>query len=85
MAGQEEEIEAIEPPLTPLRYHYLLRLRHLTDLRASYKTDPNCEAWLMYAINKAILATRGEGINGMRKSTGVRGMTSWSPKVRCLG
>ena len=51
------ESERIETPVTPLQYHYLIRLRHLTALRARYKTDPDFEAWRMNAINKAILAT----------------------------
>ena len=66
MVGQEDsedkvsvtwEIEVTQRQLTPLQYHYLSRLRHLVDLRASYKTDAAFEAWLMSAINKAIYAT----------------------------
>ena len=61
-SGNTGEIEATEQPLTPLQCHYISRLAHLTDLRASHKTDPDFEAWLMYAINKAILAT----VNALR-------------------
>jgi len=50
------EIEPIRQPLI-LMQHYLIRLRHLIDLKARYKTDPGLEPWRMGMINKAIHAT----------------------------
>ncbi len=54
---REEEgdvIEGIDQSLTPLQYHYLSLLRRLIDVKNSYQTDPDYEAWMMSAINKAI-------------------------------
>jgi len=54
---RSQEIEAIEQPLTRLQYHFLSRLHHLIDLRATYKSDPDFETWRMNAINKALYST----------------------------
>ena len=66
MAGQENneeeqsatwEIEVTKSQLTPLQYHYLSRLRHFLDVKASYKTNPEVEAWMINAINNSIIST----------------------------
>ena len=51
------EIEVTKSQLTPIQYHYLIRMRHLLDLKATYNTNLDIEVWLMDAINKAIFAT----------------------------
>ena len=51
------EIEGVEISLTPLQFHCLSLLQRLIALKNSYQTDPQYEAWLMSAINKAIYAT----------------------------
>lgn len=50
-------IEGIEQRLTPLQYHYLSLLQRLIDLKNSYQTDPDYEAWLMSAVKKSIYST----------------------------
>ena len=55
-------IEGIEQPLTPLQYHYLSLLQRSIAVKNSYQTDPNYEAWLMAAINKAIYSTLRDSI-----------------------
>ena len=50
-------IEGVDQSLTPLQYHYLSLLQRLIDLKNSYQTDPDYEAWLMTAIKKSIYST----------------------------
>ena len=61
-SGAPGVIEGIEQPLTPLQYHYLSLLQRLIGVKNSYQTDPNYEAWLMAAINKAIYSTLRDSI-----------------------
>ena len=60
--GNEGLIDGIDQPLTPLQYHYLSLLQRLIAVKNSYQTDPNFEAWLMAAINKAIYSTLMDNI-----------------------
>ena len=55
-------IEGIEQPLTTLQYHYLSLLQRSIAVKNTYQTDPNYEAWLMAAINKAIYSTLRDSI-----------------------
>jgi len=55
-------VEGIDQALTPLQYHYLSLLKRLIALKGSYQTDPNFEAWMMSAINKAIYSTLRDSI-----------------------
>ena len=56
-SGTTGVVDGIDKALTPLQYHYLSLLRRLIALKSSYQTDPNFEAWMMGAINKAIYST----------------------------
>ena len=60
--GNTGVIEGIEQPLSPIQYHYLSLLQRLIAVKASYKSDPKCEEWLMSAINKAIYSTLSDSI-----------------------
>ncbi len=60
--GNTGVIEGIEQQLTPLQYHYLSLLQHLIAVKASYHSDPKCEAWLTSAINKAIYSALSDSI-----------------------
>ncbi len=60
--GNNGVIEGIEQPLTPLQYHYLSLLQRSIAVKNTYQTDPNYEAWLMAAINKAIYSTLRDSI-----------------------
>lgn len=55
-------VDGIDQALTPLQYHYLSLLQRLIALKSSYQTDPNFEAWMMGAINKAIYSTLRDSI-----------------------
>jgi hypothetical protein len=50
-------LEGIDRTLTPLQYHYLSLLQRLISVKNSYQIDPNFEAWMMSAINKAVYST----------------------------
>ncbi len=50
-------IAGVDQALTPLQYHYLSLLQRLIDLKNSYQTDPDYEAWLMSAVKKSIYST----------------------------
>ena len=56
-SGNTGVIDGIDQRLTPLQYHYLSLLQRLIAVKNSYQTDPDFEAWLMGAINKAIYST----------------------------
>ena len=47
-------VAGIDKELTPLQYHYLSMLQRLVALKNTYQTDPDYEAWMMGAINKAV-------------------------------
>lgn len=51
------DIGGVEQNVTPLQYHYLSLLERLTDLKNTYQTDPDYEAWMMDAIKKSIYST----------------------------
>ncbi len=53
----EWTIAGIDLDLTPLQYHYLSFLKRLIAIKNNYQTDPNYEAPMMAAINKAIYST----------------------------
>ena len=55
-------IEGIGRDLTPLQYHYLSLLKRLIATKDSYQTDPNYEAPMMSAINKAVYSTLRDSI-----------------------
>ncbi len=55
-------IEGFERDLTPLQHHYLSLMQRLIALKDSYQADPNCEEWLMSAINKSIFSTLRDSI-----------------------
>ena len=59
LVGKKDKsaVEGIDQLLTPLQYHYLSLLQRLIAVKNSYQTDPNFEASLMAAINKAIYST----------------------------
>ena len=61
-SGTTGVVEGIDQDLTPLQYHYLSLLQRLITLKGNYQTDPNFEAWLMGAINKAIYSTLRDSI-----------------------
>lgn len=56
------QVEGIDQPLTPLQFHYLSLLQRLIAVKNSYQTDPNFEAWIMAAINKAIYSALRDSI-----------------------
>ena len=61
-SGTTGVVEGIDQALTPLQYHYLSLLQRLIALKGSYQTDPDFEAWMMSAINKAIYSTFRDSI-----------------------
>ena len=62
-SGTTGVVDGIDQALTPLQYHYLSLLQRLIALKSSYQTDPNFEAWMMSAINKAIYSTLRDSID----------------------
>ena len=60
--GNDWTIAGIDIDLTPLQYHYLSFLKRLIAIKNNYQTDPNYEAPMMAAINKAIYSTLRDSI-----------------------
>ena len=50
-------VAGIDRDLTPLQYHHLSFLARVIAIKNNYQTDPNYEAPMMAAINKAIYST----------------------------
>ena len=55
-------VSGIDKELTPLQYHYLSLLQRLVALKNTYQTNPDYEAWMMGALNKAIYSTLRDSI-----------------------
>jgi hypothetical protein len=55
-------IDGINRDLTPLQYHYLSLMTRLIRLKDRYQNDPDCEEWVMSAINKSIFSTLRDSI-----------------------
>ena len=56
------KVAGIDKDLTPLQYHYLSLLQRLVTLKNTYQTNPDYEAWMMGALNKAIYSTLRDSI-----------------------
>ena len=56
-------VDGIDRDLTPLQFHYLSLMKRLISLKDSYQDEPNCEDWLMSAINKSIFSTLRDSID----------------------
>ncbi len=55
-------VTGIDRDLTPLQYHHLSFLARVIAIKNNYQTDPNYEAPMMAAINKAIYSTLRDSI-----------------------
>jgi hypothetical protein len=62
IADNDWTVAGIDKELTPLQYHYLSLLQRLVDLKNTYQTNPDYEAWMMGALNKAIYSTLRDSI-----------------------
>ncbi len=62
IADNDWRVAGIDIELTPLQYHYLSLLQRLVTLKNTYQTDPDYEAWMMGALNKAIYSTLRDSI-----------------------
>ena len=56
-AENDWSIPGIDRKLTPLQYHYLTMLGRMVAIKDTYQTDPDYEAPMMAALNKAIYST----------------------------
>ena len=57
VADNDWQLSGIDKDLTPLQYHYLSLLQRLVDLKNTYQTDADYEAWMMGALNKSVYST----------------------------
>ena len=55
-------VDGIDRDLTPLQHHYLSLMKRLISLKDSYQNNPDCEEWVMSAINKSIFSTLRDSI-----------------------
>ena len=62
IADNDWTVAGIDKELTPLQYHYLSLLQRLVTLKNTYQTNPDYEAWMMGALNKAIYSTLRDSI-----------------------
>ena len=62
ISGNDWKVAGIDKDLTPLQYHYLSLLQRLVTLKNTYQTNPDYEAWMMGALNKAIYSTLRDSI-----------------------
>ncbi len=62
ISDNDWRVLGIDKDLTPLQYHYLSLLQRLVTLKNTYQTNPDYEAWMMGALNKAIYSTLRDSI-----------------------